>query len=371
MKKILIVGAGLSGLTIARSLAEENYQVDIIDKRDHIGGNIYDFINENNERIHAYGPHLLHGSKDSKEIKWLTRFTDWVNYEHLVKALLDSGDTVPLPINATTIEKVFKIKFSNENEVKNFLDKNTVKCEVKNSKDVFLKSAGKELSNIFFIPYTKKMWGVDPIEIEAAVGKRVPVRTNRDERYFVDNFQRLPKNGYTELAKNICDHENIKVYLQTSFDKKMIENYYHTFHSGALDEYFEFKFGELPYRSIKFENRTQKINNPAVCVNFTDHFKYTRMTQWDLLPNSEIAKDNDHTITYEIPCDPKENNNKKFYPVRNKKSLALYEKYKQILEKNNLPITFIGRIGLFKYIDMVPAVGMHLKIAKDFIKKNK
>ena len=95
------------------------------------------------------------------------------------------------------------------------------------------------------------------------------------------------------------------------------------------------------------------------------------MTQWDLLPNSDIAKDNDHTITYEIPCDPKENNNKKFYPVRNKKSLALYEKYKKILEINNLPITFIGRIGLFKYIDMVPAVGMHLKIAKDFIKKNK
>ncbi len=370
-KKILIVGAGLAGATLARILSENDISVKIIEKRDHIAGNLYDFINKTNERIHKYGPHLLHCNKDSEALKFLTRFTNWINYEHKVRALLNDGRTTPLPINKVTLEDIYSIKFFSEKEVKGFLDtiRNT-KLIPKNTDEFYEANIGNKLADLFFRPYTKKMWGINPEKLSINIGSRLPIRTNSDDRYFNDNFQALPKYGYTKMIENMLDHKNIDVRLQTNFKKEMISNFDHSFLCIPIDKFYDFKYGILPYRSIIFEERKEIINDlPSPVINFTDESPYTRKTQWELLPNSEKSSSNYKTITYEKPCSMRENPGEYYYPVQTLKSKKIYEKYKKLSKKEKL-LTFCGRTGLYKYIDMIPAVTIHQKIAYDFLKNN-
>ena len=365
--KVLVVGSGLAGSTIARILAENNFKVDVIEKRDHVAGNIYDYVNKYNERIHKYGPHLLHCDKNSPALAFLSRFTKWINYVHRVRALLENGKTTPLPINQTTIEDIFKVKFKDEEQVKRFLENIRNKNLVPSNTDEFFESKlGVELTNIFFRPYTRKMWGVDPKKLDLNIGMRLPIRTSKDDSYFNDNFQALPLKGYTYLIKNMLDHKNIRVELEKPFSKKMEDDYLHTFLSIPMDNYYSFKYGELPYRSILFTNKREKTNQEAVVINFTDDKKYTRKTQWNLLPNSEGFENLLNTITYEEPCSMLKNPNEYYYPVQTKNSRKIFEKYKK-LSKENKKVTFCGRTGLFKYIDMVPAVLIHMKIARNFL----
>ena len=370
--KILIVGAGFAGCTIGRVLAEENFKVKIIDKRNHIGGNAYDYVNDRNERIHKYGPHLLHGQENSKAIKFLSRFTSWVTYEHKVRALLEDGTTTPLPVNRTTLEDVFDLSLKTDNDADKLLKSIKKKIEKpKNTDELFLSNVGEKLTNIFFRPYTKKMWGVDPKSLEVSIGARLPVRTNKDDRYFTDTFQALPANGYKELFKNIIDHKNIELSLNTEFRKSMEKNFKHCFLCLPIDSYFDFCFGSLPYRSLLFEEKISQENQDAPQINFTDKSKYTRKTQWNLLPNSpnECKNYKNNTITYEIPCDISENPGEYYYPVQTKESKKLYQKYVSLAnQKSN--ISFCGRTGLFRYIDMVPSVTMHLDIVQRYLKKN-
>ena len=370
-KKILIVGAGLAGATIARILSEKDLNVKIIEKRDHIAGNLYDFINLNNERIHKYGPHLLHCNKNSQALKFLSRFTNWINYEHKVRALLSDGRTTPLPINKVTLEDIFSRKFVSEKEVKNFLDsiRNTALIP-KNTDEFFEANVGNRLADLFFRPYTEKMWGVKPEKLSISIGSRLPIRTNADDRYFNDNFQALPKYGYTKMIEKMLDHKNIDVSLKTNFTKEMISNFDHSFLCIPIDKFYDFKYGILPYRSIIFEDRKEIIDDlPSSVLNFTDNSPYTRKTQWDLLPNSEKSSTQYKTITYEKPCSMKDNPGEYYYPVQTLNSKIIYEKYKKLSRKEKR-FTFCGRTGLFKYIDMIPAVTIHLKIAKDFMKKH-
>lgn len=369
---LLIVGAGFGGATLARIFAENDYKVKVIDKRDHIGGNSYDYLNENNERIHKYGPHLLHGDANSKAIKFLSRFTKWTKYEHKVRALLSDMSTTSLPINRNTLEHIFKIKLNDEIDTRNFLDsirdKNII---AKNSDELFLSSVGEKLADIFFRPYTKKMWGIDPKELDVQIGARLPVRTNRDERYFTDNFQFLPKNGYNSLFERMLDHKNIQVNLNTEFTKSMEVHYLHNFLCLPIDQYFNYCFGKLPYRSLLFENKILKNKNlSAPQVNFTDNSSYTRMTQWDLLPNCPSKNATQHTLTYEIPVDINENPGEYYYPVQTQKSRMIFAQYEDLSNQFD-NITFCGRTGLFKYIDMVPAVSIHIQKAYNFLKKVK
>ena len=193
---------------------------------------------------------------------------------------------------------------------------------------MFLFSVGEELTNLFFRPYTRKMWGLDPKDLEVAVGARLPVRTSDDDRYFNDNFQALPKKGYTEMVKNILNHPNIKVSLETAFSDLDKNDYSYTFASIPIDQFYNYKFGRLPYRSIKFHEKTvTDPDQPAPVVNFTDDQKFTRKTQWGLLPNSPLNKvNNSKLVTYEEPCSPEDNNYELYYPVRNKESLEIYSK---------------------------------------------
>lgn len=369
-KKILIVGAGLAGATIGRILAENNIHVQIIEKRNHIAGNIFDYLNPHNERIHKYGPHLLHCNKNDKALLFLSRFTKWIKYEHRVRALLNDGRTTPLPINKITLEDVYKKSFKNEEEVKNFL--NSIRSSEiipKNTDEFFEANVGNKLADLFFRPYTKKMWGLDPKDLSVSIGARLPVRTNSDNRYFNDSFQALPKEGYTNMIQNMLNHENIKLNLNTNFKKGMEEKFDHSFLCLPIDKYFNYKFGVLPYRSIKFEDREEaSIDLEAPVINFTDESKFTRKTQWNLLPNSGKSIKNIKTVTYEIPCSISDNPDEYYYPVQTTLAKKMYKKYNKFSKKYK-KITFCGRTGLFKYIDMIPAVTIHQKIAKEFLSK--
>ena len=371
-KKVLIVGAGFAGATIARKLAENDIQVHIIDKRNHIGGNAFDYINNNNERLHKYGPHLLHGIKDSKAIKFLSKFTDWIKYEHKVRALLKDGTTTPLPVNMNTLEDVYKLRLKDEFSAKNFINKIRFHdLSPKNTDEVFLSNFGEKLSNIFFRPYTKKMWGIDPKNLAIGVGSRLPVRINRDDRYFSDSFQALPDKGYKSLFENLLSHQKITIELNKKFNKTMENDYFHIFLCLPIDSYFDYCFGNLPYRSIIFEER--KINEKnlsAPVINFTDNLKYTRKSQWSLLPNCPKVKGDYHTVTYEIPVDIKDNPGEYYYPIHTFESNKIFLKYLN-LSKQYSKITFCGRKGLFRYIDMIPCVTMHLEIANKFLNKIK
>lgn len=359
------MGAGFAGCVIARELAEVGVDVHVIDRRPHLGGNAFDQINAHGERIHLYGPHLLHGDGDSTAIRWLSRFTEWTPYEHRVRALLPDGRTTPLPVNRTTLEDVFNVVLGHEDEVRQLLDHEVIPSERRNTDEVFLSSVGPRLADLFFRPYTRKMWGVDARQLEAAVGARLPVRLNRDDRYFTDSFQAMPRDGYAVMFERILNHERISISLNEAYRPGLDIGYAHTFLGVPIDEYFDFRFGRLPYRSIRFENVECREDQAATVVNFTDAGPYTRVTQWDLIANSGRRGDGFHSCTREIPCDPEENNHECYYPVRNSDSLNLYGCYEE-LAGSEPRRTFIGRTGLFRYIDMVPCVNIHIQIAARF-----
>lgn len=333
-KKILVVGAGLSGAVVAREMAEQGHQVTVIDKRNHVAGNAYDFVNEYGIRVHQYGPHLFHTSND-KVVAWLSRFTEWLPYQHKVKALLADGRHVTLPVNKETSELVGK---------ENVLD-------------------------IFFRPYTQKMWGVELEDLDPTIRQRVPIRDDLNELYFPnDTFQALPKAGYTQMVKNILDHERIQVQLSVAYDKRMNTEHDWVFNAMPIDEYFDFKHGPLPYRSIKFHTITVPIPKvlPTATVNFTHSEPFTRTTEWQLLPGH--GKNPAYTtLTTEEPCDYKDNHMERYYPVKDSggENLARYRRYEAEPKGN---VTFIGRCGLYAYLDMHQAVSSALSISQGFQK---
>lgn len=330
---ILIVGAGFSGAVIARELADKGYKIVIIDKRDHIAGNAYDFDNELGIKIHKYGPHLFH-TNNKTVFDWLSNYTEWTPYRHKVKAILSDGRYVTLPINKET-----KTIVGEENII-----------------DTFIR------------PYSEKMWGMKLEELDPQIINRVPIRDDYNEYYFPnDEYQFMPKNGFTELFKNILNHPNINVKLNTSFEKFMEDDYDFIFNSMPIDEYYDFCYGELPYRSIKFTNiniPTPKIL-PETVVNFTHYGPYTRVTEWKNIPGHGTTKEWT-TLTYEEPCDYKENNMERFYPVKDMDGInrALYKKYELIINKK---VTFIGRMGMYVYLDMHQCVSSALSIAYNFL----
>lgn len=366
--RVLVVGAGFAGCVIARELADAGVNVHVIERRSHLGGNAFDQVNVHGERIHLYGPHLLHGDRNSAAIRWMSRFTQWTPYEHRVRALLPDGRTTPLPVNRTTLEDVFGVTLADEEAAARLLAAEVIETSRCNTDEVFLSSVGPRLANLFFRPYTSKMWGVDPRNLEAAVGSRLPVRLNRDDRYFTDSFQAMPSDGYASMFDRILAHERISVSLGVAYQPQLDRGYDHTFLAVPIDEYFDICYGRLPYRSIRFEHREVSEEQSAPVVNFTDSNPYTRTTQWDLISNSQKRQDGLHSCTLEIPCAAEDNNFECYYPVRNEKSLALYQQYEQLAARE-FRHTFIGRTGLFRYIDMVPCVSIHLQIAARYCKE--
>ena len=365
---VLVVGAGFAGATIARVLAEAGIGVHLIDKRSHIGGNAFDELNAQGERVHRYGPHLLHGNADSEAVAFLSRFCSWIPYEHRVRALLPDGRTTPLPVNRTTLEDVFAVQLASEFETQVFLDSLRSKdITPLNSDQLFQANVGDQLADLFFRPYTRKMWGVDASELAIGIGARLPVRVNRDERYFTDSFQALPRDGYTDLFRQMLDHPLISLELGCLFEQAMESHYQHCFLSVPIDQYFDHCYGVLPYRSILFHQRmTSSEEQPAPVINFTDSGVYTRSTEWGLLPNSPASIPGQRQVTLEEPCSMERNPGEYYYPVQTKQSQQLLARYQDLAQQQE-GITFCGRTGLFRYIDMLPAVTLHLAMARRYL----
>jgi UDP-galactopyranose mutase len=376
MNRILIVGCGFAGATFARELAEAGWQVDIIDQRPHIGGNAFDEIDQNGIRIHRYGPHLFHTS-NKRVFDWVSRFGDFVPYEHRVQALLPNGRCVGLPINRATINDVFGLSLNNSDAVRAFLRTQALAiAEPANAAQYLAANIGVVLSDLFFRPYTKKMWGLDLEDVDASVVKRIPLRYDNEDRYFPDDsYQMMPRFGYTRLFEAILDHPHIRVHLDESFQLKMLRGYAHCFNSMPIDAFFDYRIGQLPYRSIRFHHHTVSFDHSrgsATTINFTDSGPWTRETDWTRIPGHVVRRSLNKTITREEPCDYSENNHERYYSVKTSdgRYQALYGRYKALAaEVGN--VTFIGRCGTYQYLDMHQVINQSLAHVSDWIEQQR
>lgn len=354
----LIVGAGFAGAVIAERLAAgAGKKVLVVDKRHHIGGNTYDYYDTAGILVHKYGPHIFH--TNSKEVfDYLGRFTDWRPYEHRVLASVD-GMLVPIPINCNTLNELYGLHLD-ATEVEAYLQKRSEeKAIIRTSEDVVLSKVGKDLYQKFFRGYTKKQWDLDPSELDASVTARIPVRFNRDNRYFTDTYQAMPALGYTHLFEQLLQHPNIKVMTNT--DYKEIEDsiaFKKMVYTGPIDYYFDHCYGKLPYRSIEFQFRTfdTAVFQQTGTINYPNEHPYTRVTEFKYLSGQIHPKT---SVVYEFPKaegDP-------YYPVPRPENAELYRKYQ--LRTRELPdVYFTGRLATYKYYNMDQVVAQSLALYK-------
>lgn len=358
----LIVGAGFAGSVLAERLARgSRRKVIICDKRSHIGGNAYDHYNEAGILVHKYGPHIFH--TNSREVfEYLSRFTEWRPYQHRVRASVD-GQIVPIPINLDTINKLYGLSLTSF-EVADFFKKVAEPCkQIRTSEDVVVSSVGRELYEKFFRNYTKKQWGLDPSELDAAVTARVPTRTNRDDRYFTDTYQAMPLHGFTRLFENMLDHPNIKVMLNC--DYREIEKeipFREMIYTGPVDAYFDYRYGRLPYRSLMFKHETHDmpLYQSAPVVNYPNEQLYTRVTEFKYLTGQEHAKT---SVVFEFP----QSEGDPYYPVPRKENASLYTKYKALADQVE-GVHFVGRLATYKYYNMDQIVAQALTTYAKIVK---
>lgn len=351
----LIVGAGYSGSVLAERLARgSGKHVLLVDRRSHIGGNAYDCYDDAGILVHKYGPHIFH--TNSREVfEYLSRFTGWRQYEHKVLAHVD-GQRVPIPINLDTINTLYGLHL-NSFEMEAFLANRAEKLDqIRTSEDAVVSKVGRELYEKFFRGYTRKQWGLDPSELDAQVTARVPTRTNRDDRYFTDMYQAMPKHGFTRMFEAMLDHPNIHVLLNTDYrDIRNLVPYRELIFTGPVDEFFDYRFGKLPYRCLEFRHETlnQPLFQPVAVVNYPNENAYTRITEFKHLTGQEHPKT---SIVYEYPCgegDP-------YYPIPRQENGEIYAKYQALARETG--VHFAGRLATYKYYNMDQVVAQALTV---------
>ena len=374
MRSVLIVGAGFAGATYARTLAEAGFAVLVIDRRPHVAGNAFDEIDKNGVRMHRYGPHLFHTSA-AGVMRWLEQFAAWVPYRHSVRAKLPDGRLVPMPINLDTINAVFNQRLADAASAAAFLRRLAVPLpEPRNAGEYLRSRIGDVLTDLFFRPYTRKMWDLDLEDMHPSVVQRLPLRFDQTDSYFPDDrFQVLPRDGYTALFQRILDHPSIKVRLGTAYSEGMERGHGFCFNSMPIDEFFGFDLGPLPYRSVRFHPRTAPAAaaQSVVSINFTDTTPFTRETWWHRLPGHHVIDTGFSTATREEPCDYRDNGNERYYPVRtsDQKYQRLYRDYLSRAEA--LPrLAFIGRCGTYQYLDMDQVINQSLVGARRWLAAN-
>ena len=340
----LIVGAGFAGCILAERLTSIGKKVILIDKRDHVGGNCFDFTNPKGLLVHKYGPHYFR--TDSDQVKdYLSKFTEWIPAEYIVKAFVN-GKLYPLPINRDTINQFFNINLQGEEEAKYFMEKKREKIEnPKNAEEFALSVFGREIYEAFFKNYTKKHWGIDARDLAPSVVARIPLRHNTNNKYVNEKFQAMPKEGYTKMFEKML--KNTKVLLNTDFKKTNEIDYKRLIFTGPIDEFFDYKFGKLPYRSVKFNfiDLKQKNHQPSVQINYPNDFDFTRKVE---IKHVTGQKEHDFTtVVEEFPCDEGD----PFYPIPNEKNEELYKKYKEEADKL-ANVFFIGRMAEYKYLNI-------------------
>jgi len=367
---ILIIGAGISGSVLAERYASLGKRVLIIEKRNHIAGNCYDYIDENGILVSKYGAHLFHTNEESVW-KYVNKFSEWYPWEHKVIARVDDK-TVPIPVNITTVNELFDINITNEDEMTQWLEENRVSInKPSNGEEAVLNRVGPILYEKMFKHYTKKQWDKYPAELDASVLDRIPVRTNYDDRYFSDIHQALPKGGYTQLFEKILAHPNIEILLETDyFDvKDQYKNYEKLFYTGPVDRFFEFKHSlmeKLEYRSINFVSETVEteffqensvVNYPGTEVDFT------RIIEYKHFGNQKSDKT---TVVKEFTVDEGE----PYYPVPNPRNQEIYSRYKEEADKL-IDVHFVGRLANYKYFNMDQAFKNALDLFNELEKSKK
>ncbi|MDR2667346.1 MAG: UDP-galactopyranose mutase [Holosporales bacterium] len=363
--KNLVVGAGLSGSVVARKIVEElDESVVVIDSRNHIGGNSYDYRDDvTGIVVHKYGPHIFH--TNNKEVwDFISRFTKWRPYQHKVHGFVD-GQFVPIPFNLNSLRMVFPRVLADKIENK-LLDKigfnkKVSILELRKVNDKDLEFLAQYIYEKIFLEYTIKQLGLSPNEIDSSVFGRVPIYISRDDRYFQDKYQGIPLNTYTEMFRKMLEHPDIKVELKTPFDKAM--KYERLFWTGSVDEFFDYTFGVLPYRSVVFDFLTfnqEKFQAVASVNNYPTNYDFTRMTEYKHF----LADWSDKTIvSCEYPIDFSIGKNDRIYPIANNDNIALCEKYIDLAKR--LPnVYFFGRLGDYKYYDMDEAAERAFEVFK-------
>jgi UDP-galactopyranose mutase len=352
----LIVGAGFAGSVLAERLASgSGKRVLIIDRRPHIAGNAYDYFNPEGLLIHKYGPHIFH-TNSHEVFNYLSRFTEWRQYQHHVLASVD-GQLLPLPINLDTINKLYGLNL-NAFELEDFFKKVAEpKDKIVTSEDVVVSKVGRELYEKFFRNYTRKQWDYDPSELDASVTSRVPIRFNRDNRYFTDIYQSMPLHGYTRMFEQMLDHPNIKIMLNTDYQEVVdMVSFREVIFTGPVDEYFDFIYGKLPYRSLQFQFQTlnEEQHQPVAVINYPNEYPYTRVTEFKHLTGQQHPKT---TLVYEYPTmdgDP-------YYPIPRPENAQLYNRYQKLAAQKR-GVHFAGRLGTYKYYNMDQVVAQALTL---------
>jgi len=352
----LVVGAGFAGSVLAERLAAgAGKRVLVVDRRPHVGGNAYDHYNDDGILVHRYGPHIFH--TDSKDVfGYLSRFTEWRHYQHRVLASVD-GRLVPIPINLDTINVLHNSNLTSAELESYFQSVAEPVVERRTSEDVIVGKIGRALYEKFFRNYTRKQWGLDPSQLDAAVTSRVPVRTNRDDRYFSDAYQVMPRHGYTRLFERMLDHPNIKILLNTDYrEVQKIIPYREMVYTGPVDAFFGHRFGHLPYRSLEF--RFETVDRPKVqpvaVINYPNEYDYTRVTEFKHLTGQEHAKS---TLVYEYPKDEGD----PYYPVPRPENAILYQRYEKLAQATT-GVHFVGRLATYKYYNLDQVVAQALTL---------
>lgn len=350
----LIVGAGFAGAVLAERLAtQRGERVLVVDRRSHIGGNAHDHYNDAGLLVHRYGPHIFHTNSDAI-LDYLSQFTSWRPYEHRVLGEVD-GKLVPIPINLQTINTLYGLDLDSEQLARWFAERAEAVERIETSEDVVVSVVGRELYEKFFQGYTRKQWGLDPSQLDKSVTARVPIRTNSDDRYFTDTHQCMPAHGYTKMFERMLDHPNISVMLGTDYRRiaAMIPHR-RLIYTGPIDEFFDFRFGKLPYRSLRFEHETLATEwaQPTGTINFPQTEAFTRISEYKHMTGQVHPMT---AITREYPAadgDP-------YYPILNPDSAALFKRYEALAARIK-DVFFVGRLATFRYYNMDQVTGQAL-----------
>lgn len=350
----LIVGAGFAGSVLAERIASQRDEtVLVIDKREHIGGNAYDYRDAAGVLVHRYGPHIFHTSS-AAIVDYLSQFTEWRSYEHRVLAHVD-GRLLPIPINLDTVNRLYGLDLDSDGMQAFLAARREPVEEIRTSEDVVVSTVGRELYEKFFRGYTRKQWGLDPSELSRIVTARIPTRTNRDDRYFTDAYQQMPAAGYTAMFEKMLDHRNIRIELGRAWsetrDRMRARRVIFT---GPIDEFYRHCYGRLPYRSLRFVHETRDVEwaQPVAVVNYPQTETYTRITEYKHLTGQVHPKT---SLTYEYPTDEGD----PYYPIPREENQDLYKMYRRAaaLTPN---VWFAGRLGSYQYLNMDQVVGQAL-----------
>ena len=366
-KKVLIVGAGPVGCTVAEILSRKSFKIDIIDNRNHIAGNCYDFKNNYGVLIHKYGPHYFRTDK-KKIFRYLSNFTKWIPGEYNVNTYVDKK-YFDFPINLNTINKFFNKKFTSL-QAKKYLKKISVRTNIKtNFESYLLSKIGKDLFKKFYKNYTIKQWGVNTNQISVSVAKRIPIRFDRNNDYINAKYKYMPKRGFTEMFKKMISSKNISIFLKKKYiySSNDLKKYRYIIYTGPVDAFFNFKFGRLSWRSLKFNFTTynQKFKQHCLQINYPNEYKFTRKVEYKHVTKQKI---NYTTVSKEFP----KSEGDPYYPVstkKDKKLLRIYNKKKKEFEKRG--VLFGGRLADYKYINTDQAIEIGLNLAEKIINISK